>query len=103
MRDEVTKLRSDWLSSNEDDPHFRRKSAFHYFAGDVWPTVSPLTPALSPLRGEGARRATMVSACRVRERSRRKDAETRSRSLEHASNVRRDSLSPQRGEGWGEG
>src|SRR6185436_12329201 len=30
-----------------------RRAASQFLAGDSWPMVSPLTPALSPQRGEG--------------------------------------------------
>ena len=71
---------------------------------------SPLTPALSPLRGEGARRALLVKATLIAARTASwcsceklgctEDAATGKRIT---ARIQRDSLSPQRGEGRGEG
>jgi hypothetical protein len=92
-------------------PSTGSRNCYPCLCSKCYPCLFPLpTPALSPLRGDGARRASSVRArviaalAAVFRQFRRvltgQDAAT---DKPIAARVQRDSLSPQRGEGRGEG
>src|SRR6185436_9291621 len=79
------------------------KGAPQFLAGDSWPTASPLTPALSPLRGVGVAmhlglQWVSVRPRTVRLRHRAHTAAKRGECFRHGLNVRR-APSPLNGEG----